>query len=324
MSGIGDVNGRASARALMVMSGPAAGTTIQLSEGGVMLGRDAGPMGSLGGDVQLSRQHASVFDTGGSLIVQDLGSSNGTFVNGRRVTDCALTAGDLIVVGGTTLRVVDVAAPQTPPQPRSWQFEDDATSSAVFPATTAPMAPAHGPTAPDLQSSAQQLARPQAYEPPSAPPELPRAGNDAVVEGEARAIQQRSESYGENSSMTVMSFRVERYDDAGNRQQPVPVQFRALGYDGSLSEGDRVRVFGDWKAGTLHSKRMDNLSTGASVAVKSYRKQLIAFLLVVAVMVAVFASIWVFSSRAFDAQTERSHQQFCEQASQLGNTPPGC
>lgn len=145
-----------------------------------------------------------------------------------------------------------------------------------------------------------------------------------MVEGEARAIQQRSESYGENSSMTVMSFRVERYDDAGNRQQPVPVQFRALGYDGSLSEGDRVRVFGDWKAGTLHSKRMDNLSTGASVAVKSYRKQLIAFLLVVAVMVAVFASIWVFSSRAFDAQTERSHQQFCEQASQLGNTPPGC
>jgi hypothetical protein len=51
----------------------------------------------------------------------------------------------------------------------------------------------------------------------------------------------------------VITFRIEQYDAAGNRRAPVPVQLRAAGFDGVLSEGDEVRASGRWRDGTLHS-----------------------------------------------------------------------
>jgi Domain of unknown function (DUF4388)/FHA domain len=48
-----------------------------------------------------SRRHAVVRAAGGEFRVSDLGSTNGTFVNGRRVDgECALRPGDRIEVGG--------------------------------------------------------------------------------------------------------------------------------------------------------------------------------------------------------------------------------
>jgi pSer/pThr/pTyr-binding forkhead associated (FHA) protein len=51
-------------------------------------------------DVQdVSRVHAAVWSSGGQLVIEDLGSSNGTFVNGEPVTRRALAAGDRIRLG---------------------------------------------------------------------------------------------------------------------------------------------------------------------------------------------------------------------------------
>ena len=51
----------------------------------------------------LSRRHAHIFVRGGGLFVEDLGSTNGTFVNGERLDEHArrLDDGDLLAFGGT-------------------------------------------------------------------------------------------------------------------------------------------------------------------------------------------------------------------------------
>ena len=53
----------------------------------------------------ISREHARIFDRDGETFVADLNSSNGTFVNGARVSRCALKHGDLLKLGEVELRV---------------------------------------------------------------------------------------------------------------------------------------------------------------------------------------------------------------------------
>ncbi len=91
---------------LRVVLGAAAGTEIQLDDT-FTLGRTESGDGSLGGDPELSRQHARISRTGdGALEITDLGSTNGTHVNGVRIVNpYRLSAGDTIRVGQTTLNV---------------------------------------------------------------------------------------------------------------------------------------------------------------------------------------------------------------------------
>jgi len=58
-------------------------------------------------DKMLSRQHARIVkDDDGGLVVEDLGSRNGTFLNGDRLaTPQPLKAGDRITLGGVTLKL---------------------------------------------------------------------------------------------------------------------------------------------------------------------------------------------------------------------------
>jgi hypothetical protein len=57
-------------------------------------------------DSRVSRRHARLQARGGVLVLTDLGSTNGTRVNGHRVTEVVLGAGDRIQVGDTSI-VVD-------------------------------------------------------------------------------------------------------------------------------------------------------------------------------------------------------------------------
>src|SRR5437016_3892958 len=47
----------------------------------------------------VSSRHARVFEEGGHFFVEDLGSTNGTFVNEERVTKHTLKSGDTIIIG---------------------------------------------------------------------------------------------------------------------------------------------------------------------------------------------------------------------------------
>src|SRR5689334_19200123 len=50
-------------------------------------------------DPTISRRHAELVATGDVVTVKDLGSSNGTYINGRRVTTGRLSANDTITFG---------------------------------------------------------------------------------------------------------------------------------------------------------------------------------------------------------------------------------
>lgn len=63
-------------------------------------------------DAHASRHHARLEVRGGVYVLIDLGSTNGTRVNGHRVREVVLGAGDRIDVGQSTLRVVQPESPE--------------------------------------------------------------------------------------------------------------------------------------------------------------------------------------------------------------------
>jgi hypothetical protein len=58
---------------------------------------------------KVSRQHAKFSTRGGVLTVADLGSTNGTFVNGTRVSEARLNQGDRVLIGTSLMRVIGAA-----------------------------------------------------------------------------------------------------------------------------------------------------------------------------------------------------------------------
>lgn len=65
----------------------------------VVIGRDEGvkfriPIPAV------SRKHCELLEDDGELVIKDLGSSNGTYVNGKRIKQTELSPGDLLAVGG--------------------------------------------------------------------------------------------------------------------------------------------------------------------------------------------------------------------------------
>ena len=54
-------------------------------------------------DGNASRRHAEIVQEGDDYVVVDLGSTNGTELNGRRITREELTDGDRITIGATDL-----------------------------------------------------------------------------------------------------------------------------------------------------------------------------------------------------------------------------
>jgi signal transduction histidine kinase len=63
-------------------------------------------------DTEVSRNHAELVRRGETYLVRDLGSSNGTFVNGRLVTERELVSGDQVQVGRSTLLYTGFAEEQ--------------------------------------------------------------------------------------------------------------------------------------------------------------------------------------------------------------------
>ncbi|MFN2397504.1 MAG: adenylate/guanylate cyclase domain-containing protein [Gemmatimonadaceae bacterium] len=60
-------------------------------------------------DPTISRRHAEIKVTNKGLLIQDLGSSNGTFLNGARVEAARAGAGDLVTFGKVAFRLSEVA-----------------------------------------------------------------------------------------------------------------------------------------------------------------------------------------------------------------------
>lgn len=88
---------------LIVLSDPCLGSRVLLAEAPVEIGRGARG-GLLIDSDSVSRRHARVDWTGSVHRIVDLGSTNGTFVNGSRVTQHELRDGDRVQIGKVLLK----------------------------------------------------------------------------------------------------------------------------------------------------------------------------------------------------------------------------
>ena len=114
----------------------------------LILGRERGSADLVIEDPGVSRRHARVFPDNGSLVVEDLGSSNGTYVNGERISGpVTLGAGDEVQLGDTVIGVAGGTA-----------------ATAVMPAGAPSTEPRAGPSA----------HRPAPHQPPPAGRPAPR------------------------------------------------------------------------------------------------------------------------------------------------------
>ncbi|RUL86099.1 FHA domain-containing protein [Tautonia sociabilis] len=101
---------------LVVLQGRSAVKTIRLADGVTTLGRQDG-CELVVRSSQVSRRHCQLFEKKGLLLVKDLGSANGTFVNGDRIEEQrVLEPGDELMVGPIKFRVekATAAAPDAP------------------------------------------------------------------------------------------------------------------------------------------------------------------------------------------------------------------
>ncbi|MCF2707228.1 FHA domain-containing protein [Arcanobacterium haemolyticum] len=90
---------------LVVTDGALAGTTLPLSHAPLVIGRSPDCALVLADNYSSSR-HARIFPADGSWWVEDLDSTNGTFVGGHRISSpTQLRAGTPVVVGKTTLEL---------------------------------------------------------------------------------------------------------------------------------------------------------------------------------------------------------------------------
>jgi pSer/pThr/pTyr-binding forkhead associated (FHA) protein len=100
------VEDRAAAARFLVLDGPGKkpGDTIEVAAATVF-GRDRRSGVRLDDDEFASAQHARIEPRSDGIWVGDLGSTNGTFVNGERITAERLKKGDVVRVGQTELRL---------------------------------------------------------------------------------------------------------------------------------------------------------------------------------------------------------------------------
>jgi serine/threonine-protein kinase len=196
---------------LEVTAGNAVGTVIDV-EDELLIGRMADGVGALDDDVEISRRHARIFRTdGGRYAVEDLVSTNGTYVNGLRiVTVTPLEVGDWMDVGATTL-VVRVSVPgAVVPVP-----EDEAVEHTIAPPPasrpdvppTEPLEPAP-PVEPAVPVAAVAPVAPAAVEPAPAAVE-PVAPAAAAVEPAVPAAAAVELRIGDDAAPLKLTLRLD-------------------------------------------------------------------------------------------------------------------
>jgi len=109
--------------ALKFISGKYQGGEFPLNDGqDVVVGRSS-ELDMVLVEEMVSRKHAVFRFENGILTVQDLGSTNGTFVNGERIDKAMLREGDRVLVGTSILRVIGFDASQPAPQKKGLMGE---------------------------------------------------------------------------------------------------------------------------------------------------------------------------------------------------------
>lgn len=91
---------------LEIVAGPDTGKTKKIKGVRMVIGRTPGVDLQLS-DQSVSRRHVELIRNDGGMLLRDLGSGNGTKVNGAKVAEKQLEHGDEIAIGKTRMRFVD-------------------------------------------------------------------------------------------------------------------------------------------------------------------------------------------------------------------------
>jgi hypothetical protein len=184
---------------LIVRRGPQPNQVYELTDEVVNLGRDI-TNNIVINDREVSRHHLRFTRGAEGFTMEDLGSTNGTFINGRRVTGASLLKpGDMIGLGETVTLSYDIARGGVPAAPPSAQ-----------PPAAAPYQPpaAQQPAASPYQPPAQQ-------QPPAASPYQPPA------QQQPPAYQQPpADPYAQSYQQPQQQPAGQQYPAPGYQQQP--------------------------------------------------------------------------------------------------------
>ena len=111
---------------------------IDLKQGDMKIGRKPGCEIMID-NLAISGEHANIFTVGEDSFIQDMGSTNGTFVNNKKITKHHLKNGDAVVIGKHTLVYLTESA-------RAREPDDFAKTVIISPAAREPMEPRPVPT----------------------------------------------------------------------------------------------------------------------------------------------------------------------------------
>ncbi|HEX7541448.1 MAG TPA: FHA domain-containing protein [Anaerolineales bacterium] len=144
----------------VIRAGPSTGKIYPLEVPEIIIGRDESN-GIAINDAEVSRKHAKLSLHGSAYVIQDLGSTNGTFINGQRITGTqVLNPGDTVSFGENIVLMYEAA------------FDPNATviASSQAPRTVAPVrrpvpvpapapapAPAYAPAPAPVQAYSGQV-----------------------------------------------------------------------------------------------------------------------------------------------------------------------
>ena len=100
-------------------------------------------------DPTVSRRHAELVHTAQGLTVRDLGSSNGTFVNGIRVSEIRVKDGDVVTFGKVAFKLREIFEAESPPHAEAFTSPQSAPEATIIRQVPVP----------EVDSLEQQVAR---------------------------------------------------------------------------------------------------------------------------------------------------------------------
>ncbi len=165
---------------LVMHSGPTPGKVFPLEGDVITIGREAGNAIIIN-DAEVSRKHSQFVFQGGKVILTDLGSTNGTFVDGQRLTgQHVLQSGQIISLGEQISLLFEAVIPVDPNATMmSTGRPVVAPMPAPAPVPTPAATPAPTPAPMPAAYAGQVPSSPKAYTPPA--PQKSSGGNSRIA-----------------------------------------------------------------------------------------------------------------------------------------------
>lgn len=185
---------------LVIQAGPNPGQRTGLAKDSFIIGRDPGSDLPIQ-DIEVSRRHARLIAQSGGFVLEDLGSTNGTFVNGERVrTITVLRPGDEIRLGEVVtlryeldLNTLETTPPSVSPPRRSVVPPPPTASLPSLEDRPAAPAPERRPAPAAPTPSARSAAASQPPLPPPSRPDEPVAVRMAAARNFVDPLQYDAE-----------------------------------------------------------------------------------------------------------------------------------